>query len=123
MKYIASLLVLSLFVSCYTIERNCTDFKTGTYKSEITIDGVLYTSKFSRDSEIQIETFKCAIDSSSVRWINDCEMVFKTINPKNRAEKKDIHLKILTTSKDSYRFEYGYIGDTNKRQGEATRIN
>ena len=123
MKYIASLLVLSLFVSCYTIERNCTDFKTGTYKSEIIIDGVLYTSKFSRDSEIQIETFKGAIDSSSVRWINDCEMVFKTINPKNRAEKKDIHLKILTTSKDSYRFEYGYIGDTNKRQGEATRIN
>ena len=123
MKYIASLSVLSLFVSCYTIERNCTDFKTGTYKSEITIDGVLYTSKFSRDSEIQIETFKGAIDSSSVRWINDCEMVFKTINPKNRAEKKDIHLKILTTSKDSYSFEYGYIGDTNKRQGEATRIN
>ena len=123
MKYIVSLLVLSLFVSCYTIERNCTDFKTGTYKSEITIDGVLYTSKFSRDSEIQIETFKGAIDSSSVRWINDCEMVFKTINPKNRAEKKDIHLKILTTSKDSYSFEYGYIGDTNKRQGEATRIN
>ena len=123
MKYIASLLVLSLFVSCYTIERNCTDFKTGTYKSEITIDGVLYTSKFSRDFEIQIETFKGAIDSSSVRWINDCEMVFKTINPKNRAEKKDIHLKILTTSKDSYSFEYGYIGDTNKRQGEATRIN
>ena len=123
MKYIASLLVLSLFVSCYTIERNCTDFKTGTYKSEITIDGVLYTSKFSRDFEIQIETFKGAIDSSSVRWINDCEMIFKTINPKNRAEKKDIHLKILTTSKDSYRFEYGYIGDTNKRQGEATRIN
>ena len=123
MKYIASLLVLSLFVSCYTIERNCTDFKTGTYKSEITINGVLYTSKFSRDSEIQIETFKGVIDSSSVRWINDCEMVFKTINPKNRTEKKDIHLKILTTSKDSYRFEYGYIGDTNKRQGEATRIN
>ena len=123
MKYIASFLVLSLFVSCYTIERNCTDFKTGTYKSEITIDGVLYTSKFSRDSEIQIETFKGAIDSSSVRWINDCEMVFKTINPKNRAEKKDIHLKILTTSKESYRFEYGYIGDTNKLQGEATRIN
>ena len=123
MKYIASLLVLSLFVSCYTIERNCTDFKTGTYKSEITIDGVLYTSKFSRDFEIQIETFKGAIDSSSVRWINDCEMVFKTINPKNRAEKKDIHLKILTTSKDSYSYEYGYIGDTNKRQGEATRIN
>ena len=58
MKYIALLLVLSLLISCYDINRNCNDFKTGTYKSEITIDGVLYTSKFSRESEIQIETFK-----------------------------------------------------------------
>lgn len=123
MKYIALILVLSLLISCYDINRNCNDFKTGTYKSEITIDGVLYTSKFSRESEIQIETFKGTIDSSSVRWINDCEMIFKTINPKNLAEKKDIHLKILTTSKDRYRFEYGYVGETNKRQGEATRIN
>jgi len=111
------------FVSCYNVEQNCNDFKTGTYKSEITIDDILYTSKFTRDSKLQIEEFKGSIDSASVRWINDCEMIFKTINPKNRAEKKDIHLKILTTTKNSYKFEYGYIGDTNKRQGEATRIN
>ena len=52
-----------------------------------------------------------------MRWINDCEMVFKTIRPKNRAEKKDVHLKILTTTKDSYKFEYGYVGDTNKQKG------
>lgn len=83
----------------------------------------MYQSTFYRDDKLQIEEFKGVIDSSKIRWINDCEMVFKTINPKNRAEKKDIHLKILTTSKNTYKFEYGYVGDTNKRQGEATRLN
>ena len=123
MKYIALLLITSLFVSCYQIERNCNDFKTGTYKSKITIDGIIYKSTFSRDSLLQVESFEGTVDSTYVRWINNCEVVFKTINPKNRAEKKDIHLKILTTSEDSYSFEYGYVGDTYKRQGEATRIN
>ena len=123
MKHITLLLGVLFFVSCYDVERNCNDFKTGTYKSEITINDVLYTSIFTRDSILQIEEFKSTIDSTTVRWFNDCEMIFKTINPKNRAEKKDIHLKILTTSKNSYKFEYGYVGDTNKRQGEATRIN
>jgi hypothetical protein len=50
-------------------------------------------------------------------------MVFKTIHPKNRAEQKDIHLKILTTTKEGYKFEYGYVGDTNKQIGYAKRIN
>jgi|TARA_B110000967_G_scaffold32643_1_gene31254 hypothetical protein len=121
MKYliILSALILS---SCYEVERNCNDFKTGAFESTISIDGVDYTSTFSRSSDLQVETFNGAIDSTNVRWINDCEMVFKTINPKNRAEQKDIHLKILTTTKDSYRFEYGYVGDTNKQQGEAKRL-
>ena len=121
MKYliILSALILS---SCYEVERNCNDFKTGAFESTISIDGVDYTSTFSRSSDLQVETFNGAIDSTNVRWINDCEMVFKTINPKNRAEQKDIHLKILTTTKDSYKFEYGYVGDTNKQQGEAKRL-
>jgi len=112
-----------LFSSCYQIERNCSDFKTGTFESVITIDGNLYKSTFSRTSELQVEEFNGVIDSTNVRWINDCEMIFKTIRPKNRAEKKDIHLKILTTTKDSYRFEYGYVGDTNKQKGDAKRLN
>jgi hypothetical protein len=50
-------------------------------------------------------------------------MVFKTLNPKNRAEQKDIHLKILTTTQQGYKFEYGYVGDTNKQKGVAKRLN
>ena len=73
-------------------------------------------------NDIQIEYFNSKTDTASVRWINDCEMIFKTIRPKNLAEQKDVHVKILTTTKNSYKFEYGYVGDTNKQLGNATRI-
>jgi len=121
MKYLYFLCFLC-FSSCYQIERNCQDFKTGTFQSTISIDGATYTSEFTRTETLQIERFNTKTDSASVRWINDCEMIFKTINPKNRAEQKDVHLKILTTTKDTYRFEYGYVGSSIKQKGEAKRI-
>ena len=123
MKYLILCTAVLILQSCYNVERNCSDFKTGSFESEITIDGTLYKSSFSRTSKLQVEEFKGVKDSSYVRWINDCEMVFKTIHPKNRAEQKDIHLKILTTTKEGYKFEYGYVGDPNKQIGYAKRIN
>ena len=121
MKYLILFFTLS-FTSCYEVERNCENFKTGTYESTISINGSEYKSTFTRTSDLQVENFKGVIDSTNVRWVNDCEMIFKTINPKNRAEQKDIHLKILTTTKDSYSFEYGYVGDNNKQKGQAKRV-
>ena len=123
MKYLILCTAVLILQSCYNVERNCSDFKTGSFESEITIDGTLYKSSFSRTSKLQVEEFKGVKDSSYVRWINDCEMVFKTIHPKNRAEQKDILLKILTTTKEGYKFEYGYVGDPNKQIGYAKRIN
>ena len=114
---------LFAFTSCYNTERNCNDYKLGSYYSEVIIDSMLYKSEFTRDTDIQVEFYNKKVDSSEVRWINDCEMIFKTINPKNLNEKKDIHLKILTTTTNSYKFEYGYVGDTNKRLGEAILMN
>ncbi len=111
------------FISCYQVERNCSSFKTGTFKSTISIDDINYVSTFQRFNTLQIETFENKTDSATVRWINDCEMVFKTINPKNMAEKKDVHLKILSTTDSSYTFEYSYVGKTNKQKGIAVKIN
>lgn len=122
MTKIKYLFIFTLLTSCYQIERNCTDFTTGKFKSTITIDGKDYISTFTRDKKKQIETFEGKTDSSTVRWINDCEVVFKTINPKNRAERKDIHLKILTTTDSSYTFEYSYVGETLKQKGTAIKI-
>lgn len=119
MKYLLLLLVLSSFLGCYQVERNCNLYKTGSFYSEIVIDNLTYTSKFKRTDNLQVEIFEDKIDSSNVRWINDCEMVFKTINPKNRIEKKDVHLKILTTTDSSYTFEYSYVGESKKQKGIA----
>jgi len=119
MRYILFLSFLLLFTSCYQIERNCVDFKTGTFKGSITIDSVTYVSNFTRTNNLQIETFEGKTDSTNVRWINDCEVIFNTINPKNMAERKDIHLKILTTTDSSYTFEYSYVGNAIKQKGIA----
>jgi hypothetical protein len=48
-------------------------------------------------------------------------MIFKTINPKTLAEKKDIHLKILNTTDNAYNFEYGYVGEANKQKGTCQK--
>ncbi|WP_372756429.1 DNA topoisomerase IV [Mariniflexile sp.] len=121
MKFLYLLLFLSVF-SCYETSRNCTDYKTGEFYSEVVIDGELFKSRFKRTESLQIEIYNKKTDSSQLRWINDCEVVFKTINPKNMAERKDIHLKILTTTDSSYTFEYSYVGETKKQKGVAYRI-
>jgi hypothetical protein len=103
-------------------ERNCSDFRTGTFEFKYKVNDEEKTSHFTRTEDLQIETYDNKIDSSKVRWINDCEAIFKTINPKNRAERKDVHLKILTTTNSSYTFEYSYVGETHKQKGIATRV-
>lgn len=122
MKQLTIILLVFCFFNCYNVERNCTDYKTGTFKSTITINDIDYISVFTRTNKLQIETFENKTDSATVRWINDCEMIFKTINPKNMAQQKDVHLKILTTTDSSYTFEYSYVGKTNKQKGIAVKI-
>ncbi len=116
------LLPLIILTSCYETTRNCSNFKTGEFYSEVIIDGELYKSKFKRDNNIQVEVYNSKVDSSELRWINDCEVIFKTIKPKNMAEQKDIHLKILTTTDSSYTYEYSYVGETKKQKGVAYKI-
>jgi hypothetical protein len=121
MKYLSCIILLLSVTSCYQVERNCSKFQTGTFYSEITIDGTVYKSEFTRTQDLQIETYNNKVDSSQVRWINDCEVIFKTINPKSMAEQKDIHLKILVTTDSTYTFEYSYVGEKTKQKGIATK--
>lgn len=116
-------LLFLLLTSCYQQERNCTDFKTGKFTSETEIEGKKYTSTFERNDSIQIETYEGKIDTFKVRWTNDCEYVIQNIHPKNRAEKKPVQMKILTTNSKSYTFEYSFVGDTKKQRGTATKLN
>ena len=95
-----------LCLSCYQTERNCADFKTGTFEFEYVVDSIQKTGKFTRTETLNIDYFENKVDSASIRWINDCEFIQKKINPINQNEEKAIHFKILTTSEDAYTFEY-----------------
>ena len=71
---------------------------------------------------MEVDFFEGNQDTSSVRWLNDCEYVLKNLNPTNKAEEKSIHIKILTTTDSSYTFEYNAIGDKRKFRGTAYKI-
>ena len=128
MKAIFLLLLLLLLTSCYTIERECVNFKTGTFEFNYTIEGVEKTGRFVRTETLNIDYYEGKIDSSSVRWINDCEFILKKIHPKRMAEKEAIHMKILSTTNNSYTFEYKLaVKKPNKpvrlEKGVAKKIN
>ena len=118
---ICSLLLLTLLTSCYDQERNCTDFKTGKFTSETEIEGKKYTSTFERNDSIQIENYNAVIDTFSIRWLNECEYILENVKPKNRAEKKAVHVKILNTKDLKYNFEYSFVGDAKKQFGSVTK--
>lgn len=116
------LLFSLLFVSCYEQERNCSTFKTGKFTSETTVDGKKYTSTFERNDSIQIENFDTKIDTFTIRWINDCEYILENVRPKNRDEKKAVHVKILNSKNLTYNFEYSFVGDPKKQRGSVTKL-
>lgn len=122
MKKITALFSLLLLCSCFNAERNCQDFRTGTYEFESFINGELVTSRFIRNDSIEIEKFQGKTDTSSVRWINDCEYILRNTNPAGMAEEKPIHIKILTTTKNGYTFEYGQVGSSKKAKGKVNKV-
>ena len=116
----AFILVAFTLVSCYNQERTCKDFKTGKFTSETSVEGKKFTSSFERNDSIQIENYNTIIDTFSIRWINECEYILENVRPKNRAEKKAIHVKILNTKDLKYNFEYSFVGDAKKQFGSVT---
>jgi len=122
MKKIILLPAFLLLFSCYDAERSCKDFKNGKFKFEHEVEGVMKTTIFERNDSIEIETFEGKTDTASIRWISDCEYILRKLHPKNMAEEKAIGMKILTTTKNSYTFEFGMVGSDGKQKGTVTKI-
>jgi hypothetical protein len=122
MKKTSFLLLLLLLISCYNTDHNYKDFKTGKFQFEYKIDGVKKTTIFERKDSIEIETFEGKTDTSRIRWISDCEYILQKIHPKNMEDKNAINMKILTTSKNSYTFEFGIVGSDKKQRGTVKKI-
>ena len=119
-------LLVSIFLmlaSCYTIERDCIPFHQGTFQFSQIINGSMKTSTFTRDSLYEIERFEGKIDTTSIRWVNDCECILTKLNPTSNQEKRPIQIKIISTQNNSYTFEYSLVGDSkNTQRGTIKKI-
>lgn len=125
-KVLLPLLLASLAIfpaGCYQPTRECADFRTGTFRFTASIEGEEQTTVFTRSEDLEISEFAGSTDSASVRWINDCEYILSNLNPANRNEEKPIHVKILSTTEDSYTFEYKLVGTTRTSRGTAVKVN
>ena len=116
--------ILVLFISCYSLERDCKPFQQGEFKFTQIINGEIKSSYFTRDSIFEVELFEGKIDTSSIRWVNDCECILTKLNPNNNQEKRPIQIRIISTKGDRYTFEYSLVGDSkNKQRGNIQKIN
>lgn len=112
MKTIVLVLFTCLFLcSCYEPERNCKEYRTGTFRFTYEIDGAPKEGKFIRTEDYSIDFYDDKIDSATVRWYNDCEFVLQDINSKTA-----IQYKIISTTDSSYTFQYkSAVKDPNKK--------
>jgi hypothetical protein len=122
MRLLLVLIGCFLFTSCYETQRECSDFKTGTYEFEALSGTEVFKTTITRNDSIEIDFFQGKSDTSSIRWINECEYVLQKINPKNQAEKKAILIKILTTDKNNYTFEFSEVGKNTKSKATAKKV-
>lgn len=121
---IATISILFLSVTaCFSPQRNCSDFHTGTFSFNSIILGDTLTTKFTRTDSIEVDYYLSRVDSSSVRWLNDCECIVKKLRPLTYQDSKAVHMKILTTKDNTYTFEYNLVGDSgNKQRGVVTKL-
>lgn len=122
MRILYVLVLTLLFSGCYNQERNCGDFRTGSFEFEAVSGTEIFKTTIVRNDSIEIDFFKGQSDTSSIRWINDCEYVIKKLHPKNQEEKKAILIKILTTSENEYTFQFSEVGKTKSSKGLARRV-
>ncbi|HLT49498.1 MAG TPA: hypothetical protein VKZ90_03540 [Aequorivita sp.] len=122
MRFSLLLVVFLFLTSCYESERNCSDFKTGTFEFEALSGTEVFKTTIIRNDSIEVDFFDGKSDTSSIRWINDCEYVLEKLHPKNQAEKKAILIKILTTDKNTYTFEFSEVGMTKTSKASARKV-
>ncbi len=122
MRFFILLSSLLFLNSCYESERNCSDFRTGTFEFEALSGTEVFKTTITRNDSIEIDFFEGKSDTSSIRWVNDCEYVLEKLHPKNQAEKKTILIKILTTQKNQYTFEFSELGKTKTSKAVARKV-
>jgi hypothetical protein len=120
--YLPLLCITLLATSCYEANLDCKSIKTGTYVSEISIQGKKHQTTSIRSEKFVIETYKGKTDTASIRWVNDCEFILTKLHPKTMAEQPAVSIRIRSSNKKSYTFDYGIVGNPHREQGKATKL-
>ena len=105
------LVLLLLLTSCYSIDRDCNNFRTGKFEFSYELNDTIKKSIFTRTLDYEIEQYDNIIDSSSISWVNNCEFILTKLNPKTNQEKRPVKIKIIRTYEDSYDFEYSPVNE------------
>lgn len=121
-KTILYLPVFLVFGACFQSEKNCENYRTGSYEFVTVLDKDTLVSRFERYENYEVEHFNNRTDTSSVRWVNSCEYILKNKHPKNMAGQKSVSIRILSTTDSTYTFEYGIVGEAKKSKGTAKKI-
>jgi hypothetical protein len=126
---LATLFILLLaLIGCETRERDCVNFRTGSFEFEEFVNGELKKTTFVRNDTLEVDFYDQKIDSFAVRWINDCEYIVRSLRPTSLADERAVHFKILSTQGNRYTFEYAMVIKKNKsakrfvKKGTATKV-
>ncbi len=120
---IKRLFILFLLTSCYSVDRDCENFKMGEFEFTFKLNDTIQRSLFTRTLDYEIEEFNSVIDSSSISWVNDCEFILTKLNPNTNQEKRPVRIKIIRTYENSYDFEYSSVNEPIIiKRGTVTRI-
>ena len=120
---IKRLFILFLLTSCYSVDRDCENFKMGEFEFSYKLNDTIQRSLFTRTLDYEIEEFNSLIDSSSISWVNDCEFILTKLNPNTNQEKRPVRIKIIRTYENSYDFEYSSVNEPIIiKRGTVTRI-
>lgn len=117
------LLLLLITTACFQPERNCTDFKTGTFEFEAEVNGVKEKTTFFRNDSTKLTIIKVWPILQVFVGLSDCEYILTKLHPKITKSVNLFIWKILTTKGDTYVFEFSMVGDAeNKHKGTVKKL-
>jgi len=108
---IRRLFIVLLMTSCYSVNRDCDDFRTGKFEFTFELNDTIQKSIFTRTLDYEIEEYNNLIDSSSISWVSSCEFILTKLSPKTNQEKRPVKIRIIRTYEDSYDFEYSSVNE------------
>ena len=118
---LSSFLALFLNSCLENPNRDCLKHKNGYYKFSFEYNGEVMTSYFKRDQNLGVEVFNKKIDSSSIKWINNCEFIVTKLKPQNNTEKNPVNIRIISTSDSSYVFSFKNAIKKNNQSQEVVK--